>query len=86
MLVTEILQYIKKGVLENVMGVEQRPITLEEAKAAKEVFLTSTTLLVQGITHWDEDIIADGEVRSSLCHSCSTNWCVLRSMGSWLSS
>lgn len=41
-----------KGLLEGVASIDQRHITLEEAKAAKEVFLTSTSLPVQGVTHW----------------------------------
>ena len=56
------LQYMAKGLLEGVSSVEQRPISLEEAKGAREVFLTSTSLPVKGVTFWDNKPIATGEV------------------------
>ncbi len=59
------MQFIAKGLLEGVASVEQRPITLEEAKGAKEVFFTSTSLPVQGVTTWDNQPIANGEVRGN---------------------
>lgn len=43
---------MEKGLLDGVAGVDQRHFTPEEAKAAKEVFLTSTSLPVMGVTHW----------------------------------
>lgn len=45
-------QSMEKGLLDGVAGVDQRHFTPEEAKAAKEVFLTSTSLPVMGVTHW----------------------------------
>jgi hypothetical protein len=63
------LQFISKGILKNLLSVEQRPISLEEAKTAKEVLLTSTSLIVQGVTEWDEDIINNGEVCTLLLSS-----------------
>ena len=45
-------QSMEKGLLDGVAGVDQRHFTPEEARAAKEVFLTSTSLPVMGVTHW----------------------------------
>ncbi len=55
-------QFVKKGLLEGVTGVEQRIISVQEARAAKEVFLTSSSLPVMPVVAWDGDSIADGEV------------------------
>lgn len=52
-------QNMERGLLEEVDSIDQRHITVAEAKAAKEVFLTSTSLPVQGITHWVCLVLAD---------------------------
>ena len=38
----------------------QRPFTLNEAKAAREAFMTNTPFLVKPVTRIDETVIADG--------------------------
>ena len=43
-------------------GFEQRHISLEEAKAAKEVMLTSSSLPVMPVLLWDDTTIGAGEV------------------------
>lgn len=43
-------------------GVEQRHITLEEAKGAREVMLTSSSLPVMSVVEWDGVPINDGKV------------------------
>ena len=40
--------------------VEERPFTLEEAKRAREAFLTSTTSLLLPVTRIDEQVVANG--------------------------
>ena len=42
--------------------VEERPFTLEEAKNAKEVFITSTTKDIVSINQIDADIIGNGSI------------------------
>ena len=42
------------------MTVEERPFSLEEAKSAREAFLTSTTAFVTPIVRIDETILANG--------------------------
>ncbi len=46
---------------ENGIEVIERPFTLAEAKAAKEAFITSTTIFVKPITQIDDQVIANGE-------------------------
>jgi len=46
---------------ENGIDVVERPFTLEEAKAAREVFITSTTNFVKPITQIDDTVIGNGE-------------------------
>ena len=46
---------------ENGIDVVERPFTLEEAKAAREVFITSTTNFVKPITQIDDKVIGNGE-------------------------
>ncbi len=53
---------MEKGLLEGVEGVDQRPISLEEAKSAKEVFFTSSSLPVMPVVSWDGEPIGTGEV------------------------
>ncbi len=55
------MQYLETGELENVRSIEQRPITLEEAQAADEVFLCSSTLSVAPVIVWDGVRINEGE-------------------------
>lgn len=44
----------------DLMPVEERPITLDEIKAAKEVFLTSSTKAALPVTQIDDAVIGDG--------------------------
>ena len=53
---------MEKGLLPGVAGVDQRPITVEEAKGAKEVFLTSSSLPVMPVVSWDNEPINGGAV------------------------
>ena len=46
---------------ENGIDVVERPFTLEEAKAAREVFISSTTNFVKPITQIDDKVIGNGE-------------------------
>ena len=46
---------------ENGIDVVERPFTVEEAKAAREVFITSTTNFVKPITQIDDKVIGNGE-------------------------
>ncbi len=46
---------------ENGIDVVERPFTLEEAKSAREVFITSTTNFVKPITQIDDTVIGNGE-------------------------
>lgn len=39
----------------------ERPFTIEQAKAAREAFVTSTTSLVMPVTHIDGDAVGDGK-------------------------
>jgi D-alanine transaminase len=41
------------------VAVEQRPITLEEARAAEELFITSTTRELSWVSHWDGQAVAE---------------------------
>ncbi len=43
------------------IDVVERPFTVEEAKAAREVFITSTTNFVKPITQIDDKVIGNGE-------------------------
>ena len=43
------------------IDVVERPFTVEEAKAAREVFITSTTNFVKPITQIDDKLIGNGE-------------------------
>ena len=54
------MQYLENGELENVRSVEQRPISLEEAQAADEVFLCSSSLSVVPVIIWDGARINEG--------------------------
>ncbi len=51
-------------------GIEvvERPFTLEEAKAAREAFLTSTTSLILPVTRIDERAVANGVPGSTTRH------------------
>jgi D-alanine transaminase len=46
---------------ENGIEVIERPFTLDEAKQAREAFMTSTTSFVKPITQIDDAIVANGE-------------------------
>ena len=46
---------------ENGIDVVERPFTLEEAKEAREVFISSTTNFVKPITQIDDKVIGNGE-------------------------
>jgi hypothetical protein len=43
-----------------IQAVEQRPITTDDLRGALEAMLVSSTFGVVGVTHLDEDAIADG--------------------------
>ena len=47
------------------LTVEERPFTLEEAKSAREVFITSTTMAVMPIVQIDNAVIANGQSGSN---------------------
>lgn len=49
-----VLDGITRALVLEWFDVEERNLTLAEAQAADEVFLTSTNRDVQGITHWDD--------------------------------
>jgi 4-amino-4-deoxychorismate lyase len=53
------VQAIEEGI-EGIARVEQRPISLAEAKAATEVFFVDSTLPVMPVVGWDVMLIADG--------------------------
>ncbi|MCB1835289.1 MAG: aminotransferase class IV, partial [Geminicoccaceae bacterium] len=62
---TEILGGITRSVvleLARKLGIEvvERPFTLEEAKGAREAFLTSTSSLVMPVVQIDDSIVANG--------------------------
>ncbi|MBT4491440.1 MAG: D-amino acid aminotransferase, partial [Rhodospirillaceae bacterium] len=42
------------------LKVEERPFSLEEAKSAREAFLTSTTSLVTAVVKIDDTVLANG--------------------------
>ena len=52
------------------LTVEERPFTLEEAKAAREVFITSTTMAVMPIVQIDDAVIANGKPGSTSLDLC----------------
>lgn len=43
-------------------GISRRHFTVDEAKKAKEVIVTGTTIPVMGVTHVDGELIDDGSV------------------------
>jgi len=45
----------------NMLAITERAFSLEEAKAAREAFQTSTTALVKPIKKIDETVIGDGQ-------------------------
>lgn len=57
-------QSIEKLAIERQLKIEERPFDKDEMLAAKEVFLTSATSLVTGITNIDDTVIGNGEVGS----------------------
>jgi D-alanine transaminase len=52
---------VMKLAAEEGLAVEERPFTVEEARTAREAFLTSTTSFVLPITRLDGEPIADGK-------------------------
>ncbi len=56
--------------LAHAAGIEvvERPFTLEEAKAAREAFLTSTTSLILPVTRIDDSTVANGAPGSTTRH------------------
>ncbi|DBA96325.1 TPA: hypothetical protein ACH3X3_002502 [Trebouxia sp. C0006] len=46
--------------LQDVDSIVQRPFSVEEAKSAREVFLTGSSLPVMPVIQWDQDAIGDG--------------------------
>lgn len=52
------------------LTVEEWPFTLEEAKAAREVFITSTTMAVMPIVQIDDAVIANGKPGSTSLDLC----------------
>ncbi|KAL4442489.1 hypothetical protein ABPG77_005073 [Micractinium sp. CCAP 211/92] len=51
-----------EGGMEGVRRVEQRPISVAEAQAAKEVFFVGSTLPVMSVVQWNEKLVGDGTV------------------------
>ncbi|DBB01239.1 TPA: hypothetical protein ACH3X1_001111 [Trebouxia sp. C0004] len=47
--------------LHDIDSIIQRPFSVEEAKSAREVFLTGSSLPVMPVLRWDQDMIGDGE-------------------------
>lgn len=54
------LQAIGTDDLLDIDRVVQRPFSVKEAKAAREVFLAGSSLPVMPVTTWDQQIIGDG--------------------------
>lgn len=54
------VQALSTGDVEDVDVVLQKQITVEDAKKAREVFLTSSTALVMPVVQWDNQPIGDG--------------------------
>ena len=48
--------------MEGVRRLEQRRLSVEEAKGAAEVFLVGSSLPVMPVVQWDDAIIGDGTV------------------------
>jgi len=46
---------------ERQLRIEERPFSIEEALAAKEAFITSASLFVQGVVSIDGKPVADGK-------------------------
>ncbi len=46
--------------LHDIDSIIQRPFSVEEAKSAREVFLTGSSLPVMPVIRWDQDAIGDG--------------------------
>mmetsp|Transcript_11726 Transcript_11726/g.35174 ORF Transcript_11726/g.35174 Transcript_11726/m.35174 type:complete len:568 (+) Transcript_11726:137-1840(+) len=55
-------EFVQQGDIRTVRRLEQRPITVAEAKGCREMFLTSVFLPLKAITHWDRKPIGNGEV------------------------
>lgn len=53
-------QFYESGELPELRSVSQRPITVKEAKQAREVMLLGGSLPLMPVVAWDEDPIADG--------------------------
>ena len=50
-------EMVKEGLLS---GVSNRDLTMSEAKAAKEVFVSSTTMDMMSVVKWDDTVIGNG--------------------------
>lgn len=51
---------IREGSVNDVHRIEQRKITVEEAKSSREVFMISSSLGVMPVVMWDDSEIGDG--------------------------
>lgn len=51
-----------EGGMEGIRRFEQRPISVAEAQAAKEVFFVGSSLPVMSVVQWDEKLVGDGTV------------------------
>lgn len=53
-------QHYESGVLPGVTSVSQRPVTVSEAKQAREVMMVGSSLPVMPVVSWDDVMIGDG--------------------------
>lgn len=58
----ELLPQAIQGGIDGINRVEQRHISLAEAKAATEVFFIGSSLPIMSVVEWDAQLIADGTV------------------------
>ncbi|PSC69405.1 D-amino-acid chloroplastic-like [Micractinium conductrix] len=56
----QLLPQAIEGGMEGIKRLEQRHISVEEAKGAREVFFVGSSLPVVPVVQWDERLIADG--------------------------
>ena len=57
-----LLQYMGTIDMPSIDRISRRKFTVEEAKAAREVFMAGSSMPVRGVTKWDGDQIYTGDV------------------------
>jgi D-alanine transaminase len=50
------------------IAVEERPVTVEEARAADELFITSTTREISPVSHWDSETVGRANTITTRLH------------------